>query len=81
MTNEYIKEVVNKNYAYGFVTTIDSDEIAPGLSEDVIVEISKRKNEPEFMLAWRLRAYRHWLTLSPPRWAKVNFPDIDYRRS
>lgn len=79
MTNEYIKEVVNKNYAYGFVTAIESDTIAPGLSEEVIREISKRKNEPEFMLAWRLRAYQHWLTLSPPRWANVKFADIDYQ--
>lgn len=79
MTNQYIKEVVNKNYAYGFITSIESDAIAPGLSEDVVREISRRKNEPEFMLAWRLRAYRHWLTLSPPQWANVKFADIDYQ--
>lgn len=79
MTNEYIKQVVNKNYAYGFVTPIESDALPPGLSEDVIREISKRKNEPQFMLEWRLRAYRHWLTLTPPTWAKVSFADIDYQ--
>lgn len=79
MTNQYIKEVVNKNYAYGFVTAIESDTISPGLSEEVIREISKRKDEPEFMLAWRLRAYQHWLTLSPPQWANVKFSDIDYQ--
>lgn len=79
MTNQYLKEVVNKNYQYGFVTAIESDAFAPGLSEDVIREISKRKKEPLFMLEWRLRAYRHWLTLLPPRWAHVKFPDIDYQ--
>lgn len=79
MSNQYIKQVVNKNYQYGFVTAIESDSFLPGLTEDVIRAISKRKNEPEFMLAWRLKAYQHWLTLQPPRWAKVNFPDIDYQ--
>lgn len=78
MTNTYLKEVVNKNYEYGFVTTIDSDTFAPGLSEEVIRQISARKNEPEFMLQWRLKAYQHWLTLTPPQWAHVNFPDIDF---
>ncbi|MHB1946731.1 MAG: Fe-S cluster assembly protein SufB [Gammaproteobacteria bacterium] len=79
MTNNYLKEVVNKNYEYGFVTAIDSDTFAPGLSEDVIRQISARKNEPEFMLQWRLKAYQHWLTLTPPQWAHVNFPEIDYQ--
>ncbi|HSW69188.1 MAG TPA: Fe-S cluster assembly protein SufB [Gammaproteobacteria bacterium] len=79
MTNSYIKQVVNKNYAYGFVTEIPADTFAPGLSEEVIRKISKRKNEPEFMLQWRLRAYQHWLTLTPPHWAHVDYPDIDYQ--
>lgn len=79
MSNNYIKEVVNKNYEYGFVTSIESDTFAPGLSEDVVRKISQRKNEPEFMLQWRLRAYRHWLTLTPPAWAHVNYPAIDYQ--
>lgn len=79
MSNQYLKQIVNKNYQYGFVTSIDSDTFAPGLSEDVIRTISKLKNEPEFMLQWRLRAYQHWLTLSPPEWAHVNFPEIDYQ--
>jgi Fe-S cluster assembly protein SufB len=80
MTNQYLKEVVNKNYEYGFVTPIESDSIALGLSEDVIREISKRKNEPEFMLEWRLRAYRYWQTLTAPRWAQLNYPDIDFQK-
>lgn len=79
MTNNYIKQVVKKNYAYGFVTAIDSDTFAPGLSEDVIREISRRKNEPDFMLQWRLKAYQHWLTMKPPHWAHIDYPDIDYQ--
>ncbi len=79
MSNQYLKQIVNKNYQYGFITEIESDTFAPGLSEEVIRKISKLKNEPEFMLQWRLRAYQHWLTLSPPEWAHVNFPEIDYQ--
>lgn len=79
MTNKYLKQVVNKNYEYGFVTAIESDTFAPGLSEDVVRKISQLKNEPEFMLQWRLQAYRHWLTLTPPAWAHVKFPEIDYQ--
>ncbi len=79
MSNQYLKQIVNKNYQYGFITAIESDTFAPGLSEAVIRNISKLKNEPEFMLQWRLRAYQHWLTLSPPQWAHVNFPEIDYQ--
>jgi Fe-S cluster assembly protein SufB len=80
MANHYLKEVVNKNYEYGFVTPIESDSIGAGLSEEVICDISQRKNEPEFMLEWRLRAYRYWSTLKPPRWAKLRFPEIDYQK-
>jgi Fe-S cluster assembly protein SufB len=80
MSNQYIKQVVKKNYEYGFVTAIDADTFAPGLSEEVVTEISKRKNEPEFMLQWRLRAYRHWITLTVPKWAHVHYPEIDYQK-
>lgn len=79
MANEYLKKVIEKNYEYGFVTSIEADSIQPGLSEDTIRLISKKKNEPEFMLAWRLRAFRHWLTLTPPKWAHVHYPDIDFQ--
>ena len=58
MSNKFIKEVVDKHYAYGFETEIDADTFLPGLSENVIRRISVKKNEPEFMLAWRLQAYR-----------------------
>lgn len=80
MTNQFIKQVVNKNYEFGFVTSIESDTLEPGLSEEVIREISRRKNEPSFMLQWRLRAYQHWLTLTPPQWAHVDFAAIDYQK-
>jgi Fe-S cluster assembly protein SufB len=79
MANNYIKQVVNKNYEYGFVTAIESDALPPGLSEDVVREISRRKNEPEFMLQWRLRAYEHWLTLKEPEWAHLHYAKIDYQ--
>ncbi len=80
MSNQYIKQVVNQQYPYGFVTDIETDTFAPGLSPHVISQISKRKNEPEFMLAWRLRAYEHWLTLTPPKWAHLQYPEIDYQK-
>jgi Fe-S cluster assembly protein SufB len=79
MTNKYINQVVNKSYEYGFVTAIESDALPPGLSEEVVREISRRKNEPEFMLQWRLRAYQHWLTMTPPAWAHLHYPEIDFQ--
>lgn len=79
MANKLIKEVVNQQYAYGFVTQIDSDTIAPGLNEDVVRLISAKKNEPEFMLEWRLKAFRHWQTLTPPTWAHLHCQEIDYQ--
>jgi Fe-S cluster assembly protein SufB len=74
-----LDEVVNKGYEHGFVTEITSDTVPPGLSEQTIRVISAKKNEPDFLLAWRLQAYRHWLTLRSPSWANVNFPEIDYQ--
>lgn len=79
MANKLIKEVVDKHYPYGFVTAIDADSVPPGLSEDVIRLISAKKNEPNFMLQWRLKAYQHWKTLSPPQWAQLHYSDIDYQ--
>ena len=79
MTNQYLKKVVNKDYEHGFITDIESDALPPGLSEDVVREISRRKDEPDFMLQWRLRAYRHWLTMTPPAWAHLKYTDIDYQ--
>jgi Fe-S cluster assembly protein SufB len=68
-------------YKYGFVTDIDVDLAPKGLSEDIVRFISARKEEPEWMLDWRLKAYRHWLTMEEPRWQKPKFPQIDYQDS
>jgi Fe-S cluster assembly protein SufB len=74
-----IAELANKEYKYGFVTEIESDAIPRGLNEDIIRMISAKKNEPQFMLEWRLRAYRHWLTMVEPKWPNVHYPPIDYQ--
>jgi Fe-S cluster assembly protein SufB len=72
-------ELVNREYRHGFVTLLEADALPRGLSEDVIRLISAKKREPEFMLEWRLKAYRHWLTMAEPRWATVKHPPIDYQ--
>jgi Fe-S cluster assembly protein SufB len=72
-------ELSDGEYKYGFVTDIESDSLPPGLSEEVVREISKRKNEPEWLTEWRVKAYHHWVTLEEPTWAKVEFPPIDYQ--
>jgi Fe-S cluster assembly protein SufB len=78
--NKDIKSIIDKQYEHGFVTDIEADSIAPGLNEDVIRFLSAKKDEPEFMLQWRLKAYRHWLTLEEPQeWAKVDYEPINYQ--
>ncbi|MSP53206.1 MAG: Fe-S cluster assembly protein SufB [Gammaproteobacteria bacterium] len=78
--NASIKKVLAQDYQHGFVTDIESDTFAPGLNEDVIRRLSAIKNEPEFMLEWRLKAYRHWLLLEEPHhWANIKYPNIDYQ--
>ena len=74
-----IEALTNKEYKYGFYTEVETDTVPPGLNEDVIRLISAKKKEPEFMLEWRLKAYRHWLTLKEPSWANVHYPPIDYQ--
>src|SRR3982751_852097 len=74
-----IHDTVNQEYKYGFVTQIEAESAPKGLSEDTVRFISGKKNEPEWMLEWRLKAYRHWLTMTPPDWAKLNVPPIDYQ--
>lgn len=76
---EIIDEVVSNDYKYGFVTDIETDSAPKGLSEDTIRFISAKKNEPEFMLEWRLKAFRHWLTMEKPNWQNVHFAPIDYQ--
>jgi Fe-S cluster assembly protein SufB len=77
--NASVEALVRKEYEHGFFTEVDTDTVPPGLDEDVIRQISAKKNEPEFMLAWRLKAYRHWLTMTEPNWANVHHPPIDYQ--
>ena len=81
MTNpsSNIEELVNKEYKYGFVTDIETDAVPPGLNESVIRVISEKKEEPEWLLEWRLKAYRHWLTMVEPAWPNVHYPPINYQ--
>src|SRR5881275_2898029 len=74
-----IEQAVSSEYKYGFVTDIEADEAPKGLNEDTIRFISAKKNEPEWMLEWRLKAYRHWLKMDEPTWANVKFEPIDYQ--
>ena len=77
-TIEAVKEIEVDKYKYGFSTDIESDKAPKGLSEDIVRFISAKKNEPEWMLEWRLDAYRRWLTMEEPDWARVNYPKIDF---
>ena len=70
---------LSKEYEYGFITDIESETLPPGLSEDVIATISRKKDEPEWLLQWRIRAYQKWLKMKSPQWGKVSFPKIDYQ--
>ncbi len=74
-----IEELVGQDYKYGFVTEIESEAVPRGLNEDIVRLISEKKKEPPFLLEWRLKAYRHWLTMKDPEWAKVQYPPIDYQ--
>jgi Fe-S cluster assembly protein SufB len=76
--SENIENLVSRRYEHGFVTDIESDSLPPGLDEGVVRAISARKNEPEFMLEWRLRAYRQWRDMQEPTWAHVHYPAIDF---
>ena len=78
-SSDNIEALIRREYSAGFVTEVDEDSLPPGLSEDIIRRISAKKNEPEFMLQWRLQAYRHWLTMKTPKWAHVHYPPIDYQ--
>src|SRR3954454_14818859 len=78
-TAEQVRAVTEQKHKYGFFTDIESDTAPKGLSEDIVRFISARKNEPEWLLEWRLKAYRHWLTMEEPSWAKLGYPAIDYQ--
>ncbi len=74
-----IKNLINKPYSAGFVTELDTEQAPPGLNEEIIRLISSKKQEPEFLLEFRLKAFRHWLTMQEPTWANVNYPPINYQ--
>src|ERR1043165_9445749 len=77
--DKIIEEVVAGDYKYGFTTNIEQEFAAKGLSEDTVRCISAKKEEPEWMLEWRLKAYRAWLKMEQPIWQNVHFPDIDFQ--
>ena len=74
-----IDEILEKRYDAGFVTEIEQEYAPKGLDEDIVRFISAKKQEPEWLLEWRLKAFRHWLKMKEPRWAKVDYPEIDYQ--
>ena len=77
--NAYLRGLTQEKYKYGFTTDIHTDIIEKGLNEDVIRLISAKKNEPEWLLEFRLKAYRYWLTMELPTWAHLNIPEIDFQ--
>ena len=79
MASQEMEQLVRRDYKEGFVTDIESDTVPPGLDESTIAFISNKKGEPEWMLEWRLKAYRQWLKMTPPSWAHLDYPPIDYQ--
>ena len=79
MSDDIILEKIGSDYEFGFTTDIDMENLPKGLNEDVVKFISKKKNEPEFMLEWRLKAYRHWQKMEEPTWPNVKYPKINYQ--
>ena len=78
-STQTLERLASSDYKYGFVTDIEQDTVPPGLNEDVIGLISAKKQEPDWLLEWRLQAFRHWLTMKQPEWARVHYPPIDYQ--
>lgn len=76
-----VATLANKEYKYGFVTDVEADSVPPGLNEEIVRLISAKKREPEWMLEWRLKSFRHWLTMNEPTWANIHYPAIDYQAS
>ena len=77
--NGYVRSLTEEKYKYGFTTDVDTEVIPVGLSEEVVRIISAKKGEPEWLLDFRLKAYRYWLTLEMPQWAHLRIPEIDYQ--
>ena len=80
MNNDTINNQLDKKYEFGFTTNIEQDTLPPGLNEDVIKIISNKKNEPSWLLNWRLNAFKKWKKMTEPKWAKINYPEIDYQK-
>jgi Fe-S cluster assembly protein SufB len=78
-STDTVEELANTEYKYGFVTDVEDEQIPRGLSEDIVRVISQKKNEPEWLLEWRLKAFRFWQTMTEPRWHNVTFPSIDFQ--
>ena len=78
-SNDVINDVTSGEYKYGFVSNIDTEIIPQGLNEEVVRLISQKKGEPEWLLEFRLKAFRHWLTLEVPTWAHLDIPEIDFQ--
>ncbi len=79
MANEALKEFADRDYEHGWSIDFEADSAPPGLSEEIVRFISAKKNEPEWLLEWRLKAFRHWQTMTEPEWARVSYPAIDYQ--
>ncbi|HWJ96778.1 MAG TPA: Fe-S cluster assembly protein SufB, partial [Acidimicrobiales bacterium] len=77
--NEAVKEIIDREYAYGFHTDLDTEVAPKGLDEDIVRFISARKDEPRWLLEWRLSAYRHFITLDEPTWPRLDIAPIDYQ--
>ena len=78
-SDKILEEITSSEYKYGFTSNIDSDTLPPGLNEDTIRFISAKKEEPEFMLEWRLKAFRQWQAMKEPHWAHLHYPVINYQ--
>ena len=76
--NAAFEDLATREYKYGFSTDVEVDAVPPGLDEDVIATISAKKNEPQWLRDWRLRAYRHWRKMTEPTWQNVSYAPIDY---
>ena len=79
MSNETIKKTISQEYKYGFETNVEQDTFLPGLDEDVIKRLSEIKNEPKWLLNWRLKAYKHWLMMKEPIWSNIQYDPINYQ--
>lgn len=77
--HQSVEKLIKSDYKYGFVTDIDSDTFPLGLNESIIRQISAKKNEPDWMQQWRLKAYQRWLSMEDPEWAHIQHPEIDFQ--